>query len=178
MSPPRGRGCGSGRPRRPFRPSRQGANDTPSYQGSGPLSWRRFHLQSKCGAGDSCDGERIRSRAQAASSWNLSEKCDTRHRQLGPFLIKKFRLRDNNVCFELAPTMDDRTLQTTILRIRDVCAVTGLARTTVYEAIARGDFPRPIKLLGARASGWRSDEISDYIEQRTRESRSTTADSA
>lgn len=62
-----------------------------------------------------------------------------------------------------------------ILRPRATSEATGLPLSTLYAAVADGKFPRPIKLLGARASGWRSDEIQAWIEQRTRESREAAA---
>lgn len=40
-----------------------------------------------------------------------------------------------------------------LLRTPDVCAVTGMARPTLYEAMAKGLFPRPIK-LGEKSSAW------------------------
>lgn len=41
----------------------------------------------------------------------------------------------------------------------------GLARSTLYEMIASGDFPKPI-LLGKRAVGWREVDIEKWIESR------------
>ncbi|WP_375419917.1 AlpA family phage regulatory protein [uncultured Sphingomonas sp.] len=38
-----------------------------------------------------------------------------------------------------------------IMRRFDVEAVTGLSRSSIYAAIARGDFPRPFTLLGSRS---------------------------
>ena len=62
-----------------------------------------------------------------------------------------------------------------ILRIRDVCARTGLARSTVYSLAARGEFPSPIRLTDSgKATGWRSDEVDAWLAERT-ESRSAVA---
>jgi len=55
-----------------------------------------------------------------------------------------------------------------ILRLEDVKAVTGLARSTIYALVARGTFPAPVP-LGERARGWREDEVNAWIEARTAE---------
>lgn len=49
-----------------------------------------------------------------------------------------------------------------ILRLRDVITVVGLCRSTIYEKIDAGEFPRPVK-LGKRAVGWRADVIEEWI---------------
>ncbi len=61
-------------------------------------------------------------------------------------------------------------MATTILRLPDVKARTGLSRSTIYMRIAEARFPRPVS-LGGRAVGWIEDEISDWIERRVSESR-------
>lgn len=38
---------------------------------------------------------------------------------------------------------------------------TGLPISTIYDKIAKGEFPRPIK-LGERASGWLEEEIAAW----------------
>ena len=45
-----------------------------------------------------------------------------------------------------------------IIRLPQVRQRTGLSRSTIYLRVARGEFPRPIK-LGVRASGWIADEV-------------------
>jgi prophage regulatory protein len=52
-----------------------------------------------------------------------------------------------------------------ILRRPDVERATGLSRSTIYELIARGDFPKPIK-LSARAVGWPENTIREWQESR------------
>ena len=46
-----------------------------------------------------------------------------------------------------------------ILRRKQVQALTGLSRSTLYLRIAQGVFPRPVS-LGARAVGWPADEVA------------------
>jgi len=52
---------------------------------------------------------------------------------------------------------------TTFLRLPDVMAKTGMARSTIYAAIDSGDFPKAVK-LGERAVAWDSDEIEQWME--------------
>lgn len=46
-----------------------------------------------------------------------------------------------------------------------VLAVIGMGNTWLYEAMARGDFPQPVK-LGARAVGWKKSEVLAWLEAR------------
>lgn len=52
-----------------------------------------------------------------------------------------------------------------IWRLPDVLNQTGLSRSTIYEMIGRGEFPRQVK-LGPRAVGWSSDDVVAWIESR------------
>ena len=52
-----------------------------------------------------------------------------------------------------------------ILRRKQVEARTGLARSTIYQHIKAGTFPRPIP-LGARAVGWLETDVSNWIAER------------
>lgn len=46
-----------------------------------------------------------------------------------------------------------------ILRRRQVEAYVGLSRSTIYDAIKAGTFPKPVR-LGARAVGWPAHEVA------------------
>jgi prophage regulatory protein len=48
-----------------------------------------------------------------------------------------------------------------VLRLRDVEAMTGRRRSSVYEDIAAGRLPRPIK-IGPRAVGWLRSDIEQW----------------
>ena len=48
-----------------------------------------------------------------------------------------------------------------ILRLREVIAAVGLGRSSIYAKVQTGSFPPPIKLGGARASGWLSTEVTE-----------------
>ena len=58
----------------------------------------------------------------------------------------------------------------TILRLKQVKARTGLARSTLYERIKAGDFPRQVS-LGARAVGWLESDIEAWIAAQVERSR-------
>jgi prophage regulatory protein len=51
------------------------------------------------------------------------------------------------------------------LRRRDVEALTGLARSTLYALMAKGQFPRPVKLTG-KAVAWPESKISEWLANR------------
>lgn len=59
---------------------------------------------------------------------------------------------------------------TTFLRRKQVEARTGLARSTLYERIRKGEFPAPVP-LGPRAVGWIESEIDAWVAGRIAESR-------
>jgi prophage regulatory protein len=50
-----------------------------------------------------------------------------------------------------------------ILRLPAVMRLTGQARTTIYEKLRRGEFPKPVK-LGQRAVGWYESDIAKWLE--------------
>jgi prophage regulatory protein len=56
-----------------------------------------------------------------------------------------------------------------ILRLPTVLDRVGLKRSSVYQMMANGTFPKPIK-LGARAVGWPSNSVDTWIAQRTEQS--------
>ena len=56
-----------------------------------------------------------------------------------------------------------------IIRLKDVIALTGLSRSTIYLRMVQGKFPKIN--LGSRAVGWISSDVNEWIEERIRESR-------
>jgi prophage regulatory protein len=52
-----------------------------------------------------------------------------------------------------------------ILRLSAVIDRTGLKRSTIYEHIAAGTFPKPIRLT-LKSVGWVESEIDDWINKR------------
>jgi len=57
-----------------------------------------------------------------------------------------------------------------VIRLPQVCAVTGLCRSMVYQLEAQRRFPRKIK-IGLRAVGWLEADIQAWISTRIRQSR-------
>ena len=60
--------------------------------------------------------------------------------------------------------------EASILRRPQVERRTGLSRSTLYQYIKDGQFPKAIS-LGPRSVGWLESEISDWIAQRIKVSR-------
>lgn len=58
-----------------------------------------------------------------------------------------------------------------VLRLPEVCKVTGLCRSLIYQMQAEHRFPKGIK-LGVRSVGWLQSEVQSWLEQRV----STRAD--
>ncbi len=54
-----------------------------------------------------------------------------------------------------------------ILRLPEVLSLIKLSRSTLYAMLARGDFPRPVK-LSIRARAWRRSEVEKWLRERTR----------
>jgi len=57
-----------------------------------------------------------------------------------------------------------------ILRLPNVLDRTGLSRSTVYQRVSEGRFPKPVS-LGARAVGWVESDIEDWIGKQIEDSR-------
>ena len=70
--------------------------------------------------------------------------------------------------FNAAPGGSD--MATTILRLPDVKARTGLSRSTIYLRVSEGKFPSPVA-LGGRAVGWVEAELDAWIEIQINSSR-------
>ena len=66
-------------------------------------------------------------------------------------------------------------MATTILRLPQVMARTGLSRSSIYAKVAVGEFPEPIS-LGARAVGWLSDEVEAWLVARVEATRGPKSD--
>lgn len=52
-----------------------------------------------------------------------------------------------------------------ILRCKDVMALTGLSRSTLYSMMSEGTFPASIK-LSKRAVGWRARVVQAWMDAR------------
>ena len=56
------------------------------------------------------------------------------------------------------------------LRLKEVLAICGKSRSSVYDAIKKGDFPKPVKLSG-RSSAWVASEVEQWAVECIRASR-------
>jgi prophage regulatory protein len=52
-----------------------------------------------------------------------------------------------------------------LLRIDNVCGITGLSVPTIYRLMGKGEFPRPLKIT-ATARAWKLTDITAWVESR------------
>ena len=50
-------------------------------------------------------------------------------------------------------------------RRTEVEKITGLSRSSIYDMMSKGDFPRPVR-IGAKAVAWPESKISEWLAQR------------
>jgi prophage regulatory protein len=62
-----------------------------------------------------------------------------------------------------------------ILRLPDVKARTGLGRSTIYQRISEGLFPKAVN-LGSRAVGWLSKDVETWLQRQITASRKREAE--
>lgn len=55
-----------------------------------------------------------------------------------------------------------------LLRRKEVEDRVGLSRSTIYEMMSKGQFPKPVK-LGLRAVRWREEDVDAWIAARIAE---------
>ncbi len=55
-----------------------------------------------------------------------------------------------------------------ILRLPEVQATTGLSRSNIYGLIAKGEFPKQLR-LSPRTSGWRLSDVEAWIQSKATE---------
>ena len=61
-------------------------------------------------------------------------------------------------------------MTTIIIRLHEVKKQTGLSRSTIYDFIAKGKFPRQVE-LGEKAVGWIEADVQSWIASRINRSR-------
>lgn len=52
-----------------------------------------------------------------------------------------------------------------LIRLPEVCNLTGLSRSSLYRAIKSRDFPGAVR-LGERSVAWRLEDIEKWIDKR------------
>ena len=55
------------------------------------------------------------------------------------------------------------TREVRIVRLPEVMRMTGLGESTIHRRYRDGTFPRPLR-LGAKAIGWRREEVLESVE--------------
>ena len=53
-------------------------------------------------------------------------------------------------------------MTTKLIKLHEVKRITSLSRSTIYQAITDGRFPKPLK-TGARGVAWLEQEVIDWI---------------
>lgn len=73
-----------------------------------------------------------------------------------------------------APALERRTAvmkpSPQLIRLKDVMALCGISRTSIYDAMKKGEFPACVK-VGGRSSAWVKSEIDEWIRECIRSSR-------
>jgi len=59
-----------------------------------------------------------------------------------------------------------------ILRLKEVIHLTGLSKSTIYDRMQTGDFPKAVP-LGGRIVGWSDSDINGWIQSKIERSDST-----
>jgi len=59
-----------------------------------------------------------------------------------------------------------------ILRLKEVIHLTGLSKSTIYDRMQTGDFPKAVP-LGGRIVGWSDEEINGWIQSKIESSNRT-----
>lgn len=67
---------------------------------------------------------------------------------------------------ETERSMRNPSMNYRIMRLKEVQQMTGLSRSTIYAQIAKGCFPKQIKLTGDRSVGWQEQAVIQWIESR------------
>ncbi|MCM5506716.1 AlpA family transcriptional regulator [Vibrio sp. SCSIO 43169] len=55
-----------------------------------------------------------------------------------------------------------------LLRLKEVQSITGLSKTTIYEYMSQGLFPKSVK-IGQRAVAWSSADIENWQNEKYRQ---------
>lgn len=61
-----------------------------------------------------------------------------------------------------------------LIRLKEVMALTGLSRSSIYQFISEGKFPSQVQ-IGVRAVAWPEREIQQWIERKMVASRAGMA---
>lgn len=70
----------------------------------------------------------------------------------------------------LDPETATPAVEVKFIKLIEVLAISGKSRSSVYDAIRKGEFPAPVK-VGGRASAWIKSEVLQWTQDRIRASR-------
>jgi prophage regulatory protein len=70
-------------------------------------------------------------------------------------------------------TASNEKVELRILRRRKVETKTGISRSSIYDGIKKGSFPKPIQ-LGQQSVGWLESEIDAWLLERIAASRNAS----
>lgn len=87
-------------------------------------------------------------------------------------MLEKTKDRAVDSSRELAMNIQESSTEAPlrILRLRQVCEVTGFGKSMIYQMEAETRFPKRIK-IGTRAVGWIEGEVRAWLSRRIQESR-------
>ena len=71
-------------------------------------------------------------------------------------------------------TASNEKAELRILRRKKVETKTGISRSSIYDGIKKGTFPKPIQ-LGQQSVGWLESEIDAWLRERIAASRTTSS---
>jgi len=64
-------------------------------------------------------------------------------------------------------------MQEELIRLTVVMTITGLSRSTIYDLISKGEFPKQVKLGNTKSSAWVKSEVytwnAEQIAKRDKE---------
>ena len=102
--------------------------------------------------------------AATTSRWQSTNRASTNRTG---YVIKTAKIGHGAAnTMSATKTRGGHVMEDRILRISEVCALTGLSRTTIWRRTNDGSFPPPIRLgpEGTRAKGWRLSDIQAWID--------------
>ena len=62
----------------------------------------------------------------------------------------------------------------TVIKLPEVLQIVKCSKAKVYSEMKKGNFPKPIK-LGDRAVAWVMDDVTEWLEQRIKQSKQDSA---
>jgi len=66
-----------------------------------------------------------------------------------------------------------------VIKMKELVQVVGISRSYIYALQARGEFPRPIRLVkGGRSTGYLRSEIDDWVKGRIEATRGDASEVA